>query len=563
MLSLLSKSISPKNFISIAIIKKEVRMIKRLLLLLLLFTGIALPQGWTLISTVPTSPAINSIAVVNENIIWVACAGSKVYLSEDGGLSWTLRNTGIPAATDLYGISAIDNMNCWVGTVAGSIYRTSDGGNSWTLQIAVAGSFMDGIKMFDVNNGVYYADPTGSGQPYQFRYTTDGGTNWTIAPNSPIAGSEFGVINAWDWLDQNTFWIGSANTTANATTAKIYYTTTGFAGTWNSATVAGVGGTQGLYYQAIGFTDAMHGMAGSNGSNIVKTTDGGVTWQPANIPTSISAFAAINFNGLKDGSNTYWLVLSESTTSYRMFKTTDQGNTYTEETLPPAAVTNGVQHMVFLNNNLGFAGGGAGVFLKYTGIVPVELTSFTANSLSGKIVLNWRTATETNNRGFEIERRIIKGDNTGTWNFIGFKSGNGTTTNPQEYSYTDNISDINATSIAYRLKQVDFDGRSNYSDEVLVENIVPVQFSLSQNYPNPFNPTTVINYALPYNTFVSLKVYNALGQEVSTLVNETKQAGSHHVNFNASGLPSGVYYYILKAGINNNFVQSDKMILMK
>jgi photosystem II stability/assembly factor-like uncharacterized protein len=537
-------------------------MLKRLIPFLLLLTGLAFSQqGWTLISTVPTAPAINSIAVVDSNVIWVACTGAQVYLSEDGGLTWTLRNTGLTSAGDLYGISAVDNMNCWVGTVAGSIYRTSDGGNSWAQQIAVAGSFMDGIKMFDVNNGVYYADPTGSGQPYQFRYTTDGGTTWTIAPNSPIAGSEFGVINAWDWIDQNTFWIGSANTTANATSANIYYTTTGFAGTWNSTSVSGLGGAQGLYYQAIGFTDAMHGMAGSNGSDIVKTTDGGVTWVATNIP-SISSFAAINFMGLKDGSNVNRLVLSDGV-SYYMFKTTDQGNTYTEETLPTEAQTNGIAHMIFLNANLGYAGGGAGIFLKYIGIVPVELTSFTANSVSGQIILNWKTATETNNRGFEIERKVVTKDNQGSWNFIGFKSGRGTTTEPQEYSYTDNIDGINATSIKYRLKQVDFNGSSTYSDEVTVNNIIPVQYNLSQNFPNPFNPTTMIDYALPNNSFVSLKVYNSLGQEVSTLVNENKPAGTYHINFNASGLPSGVYYYILRAGNNNEFVKTNKMILLK
>lgn len=533
-------------------------MIKRLVLFLLLISGFALPQEWTLISTIPTSPNVNSIAVVDQNIIWAACTGGKVYLTEDAGLTWTLRNAGLSG--DLYGISATDNMNCWVGTVAGSIFRTSDGGNSWAQQIAVPGSFMDGIKMFDANNGVYYADPTGSGQPYQLRYTTDGGTTWTLAPDSPIAGSEFGVINAWDWVDQNTFWLGSANTTPNATTAKIYYTTTGFAGTWNTATVSGVGGSAGLYYQAIAFTDAMHGLTGSNGNNILKTTDGGVTWQTANTPPSVPTFAAINFAGLKDGSNTIRLVISDASLLYYMFKTTDLGNTYTEETIPPDAQTAGIQHMVFLNADLGYAAGGLGVFLKYTGPVPVELTSFTATSINGNIILNWKTATETNNNGFEIQRKL---NNDGIWTTVGFKNGYGTTTQPHEYSYTDNISDINATSVSYRLKQVDFNGSFEFSDVVMIDNIAPSQYILSQNFPNPFNPTTVINYALPFNSFVSLKVYNSLGQEVSTLVNESKQAGSYKVDFNASGLPSGVYYYILRAGNNNEFVKTNKMMLLK
>jgi len=536
-------------------------MLRRIILFILLLSGIALPQGWTQVSTLPTSPAINSISAASENVIWAVCAAGKVYLSEDGGTSWALRNTGLPSG-DLYGVSALDNMNCWIGTGTGSIYRTTDGGNSWTLQNAVAGSFINGIHMFDMNYGVYTGDPTGNGVPYQDRYTTDGGTTWTLGPNSPIGNNEFGVINAWDWIDQNTFWIGSANTLASATTAKIFYTTTGFEGTWNYTAVPGLGGSAGLYYQAIAFTDAMHGMAGSNGSNIMKTSDGGVTWQAANLPP-ITTFAAINFNGLKDGSNTIRLILTDASAIYYIYKTTDFGSTYTEEAIPSPAMSSGLQHMVFLDANLGYAGGGAGVFLKYVGIVPVELTSFTAEASSGRIVLNWNTATETNNRGFEIERRIINGDNKGTWNFIGFKQGRGTTTAQQEYSFTDDIENIRATSIAYRLKQVDFNGNSEYSDEVLVNNLVPLEYNLSQNFPNPFNPATVIDYALPENSFVSLKVYNSLGQEVSNLVNENKQAGTYHVNFNASGLPSGVYYYILRAGNNNEFVKTNKMVLLK
>ncbi len=528
----------------------------------LLASGTALAQGWTQVSTLPSSPAINSISVVSEDVIWAVCAGTQVYLSVDGGTSWALRNTGLPAG-DLYGVSALDNMNCWVGTGTGSIYRTTDGGNSWALQVAVSGSFINGIHMFDMNNGVYTGDPTGNGVPYQDRYTTDGGTTWTLAPNAPIGTNEFGVINAWDWIDQNTFWIGSANTLANATTAKIFYTTTGFAGTWNVATLPGTGGTAGLYYQAIAFTDAMHGMAGSNGNNLMKTSDGGVTWQAANIPPGITTFAAINFSGLKDGSNTIRLILTDASAIYYVYKTTDFGNTYEQETIPAAASASGLQHMVFLNANLGFAAGGGGVFLKYVGIVPVELTSFTANASSGRIVLNWNTATETNNRGFEIERRVINGDDQGTFSFVGFKQGKGTTTEQQEYSFTDDIQNIQATAIAYRLKQVDFNGNSEYSDEVLVKDLIPLKYNLSQNFPNPFNPTTVIDYAIPENSFVSLKVYNSLGQEVSNLVNESKQAGTYHVNFNAAGLPSGVYYYILRAGSNNEYVKTNKMVLLK
>ena len=189
---------------------------KRILLssiIILALSNFSNGQSWSLLSQLPSPfPNINSISVVDANLLWVACTGGYVYRSTNGGTSWELKNTGLSG--DLYGISAIDNNNCWVGTVSGAIFRTTNGGTSWTQQISVTGSFINGIQMFDLNNGVYAGDPTGTGQPYQFRYTTDGGTNWILSPSAPIANNEFGVINAWDWTDQNHFWLGSANLAA-------------------------------------------------------------------------------------------------------------------------------------------------------------------------------------------------------------------------------------------------------------------------------------------------------------------------------------------------------------
>ena len=189
--------------------------------------------------------------------------------------------------------------------------------------------------------------------------------------------------------------------------------------------------------------------------------------------------------------------------------------------------------------------------------LPVELTSFTAAVQNQKVALNWRTATETNNKGFEIQRKLD--DNS--WIVIAFKNGNGTTTNANNYSFSENISGLNASKISYRLKQIDFNGQYQFSPIVLVDNSIPVNYSVSPNFPNPFNPSTIIKYQVPQNSFVNLKVYNSLGQEVATLVNGMVNAGNYDVQFNASNLSSGVYYYIIKAG--DNFVQTRKMILMK
>jgi parallel beta-helix repeat protein len=193
-------------------------------------------------------------------------------------------------------------------------------------------------------------------------------------------------------------------------------------------------------------------------------------------------------------------------------------------------------------------------------IIPVELTSFTAAYIAGEVLLNWTTATEVNNLGFEIERRIINNEAQGEWTLIGFRGGYGTTSEPKEYSYTDNINGIKATSFAYRLKQIDFNGTYEYSAEVFVDNFTPIDFVLEQNYPNPFNPSTTIAYGIPVKSHITLKVYNALGKEVVTLVNEEQAPEKYQVVLNAINLASGVYFYKLNTG---GFIETKKMLLLK
>jgi predicted outer membrane repeat protein len=213
-----------------------------------------------------------------------------------------------------------------------------------------------------------------------------------------------------------------------------------------------------------------------------------------------------------------------------------------------------------LRNDMGHCGGPASRWMQEWP-VPVELTSFTATTQFGKVTLYWTTATELNNLGFEIERALSSTTPLlNEWIRIGFVLGKGTTTEPQAYSYVDDISRISATSLSYRLKQIDFDGSYEYSDEVLVDNPAPVNYDLGQNYPNPFNPITTINYSLPLKSQVRLVVYNSLGESVMQLVNENKEAGTYRVEFDATSLPSGVYFYQIKA---RNYNQVKKMILMK
>ncbi len=188
-------------------------------------------------------------------------------------------------------------------------------------------------------------------------------------------------------------------------------------------------------------------------------------------------------------------------------------------------------------------------------VVPVELSSFTANvNSNGQVVLNWSTATEINNRMFEIQRK----DANNEYATVGFINGSGTTTEPKEYSFVDK--NVNNGTYTYRLKQLDFDGKVSYSNTVDVNVSGPRTFSLAQNYPNPFNPTTTITYSVPQAGKVKLAIYNLLGQEVAVLVNGVVSEGSHQVEFNAKSLPSGAYFYKLQG---ENSVSVKKMLLLK
>jgi hypothetical protein len=192
------------------------------------------------------------------------------------------------------------------------------------------------------------------------------------------------------------------------------------------------------------------------------------------------------------------------------------------------------------------------------GIVPVELSSFTATVNQNKVELNWVTATETNNQGFDIERNSGSG-----FEKVGYIPGFGTTTEEHSYSFTD--VGLSAGNYSYRLKQIDFSGMFEYSKTIEVEVVVPDIYSLAQNYPNPFNPSTKITFSLAADSKVSLKVFDVLGQEVASLINQDLTAGVHNVDFNAAGFNSGVYFYRIEAsGVNGaKFVDVKKMILMK
>ena len=196
---------------------------------------------------------------------------------------------------------------------------------------------------------------------------------------------------------------------------------------------------------------------------------------------------------------------------------------------------------------------------KIQDIIPVELNNFTADVKQGKVYLSWETATELNNLGFFIERRsIYSAENETEWVEIGFKEGRGNSTERNLYRFED-YPNYDGT-YHYRLRQVDYDGTFEYSNEVEVNIFSVKSFALSQNYPNPFNPSTTISFQLPEASFISLKVFDALGTEVETIAEGKYPAGVHEVIFNAEKLSSGLYLYRIISGANE---LTRKMMVIK
>ncbi len=195
------------------------------------------------------------------------------------------------------------------------------------------------------------------------------------------------------------------------------------------------------------------------------------------------------------------------------------------------------------------------ITVKVFSAVPVELASFDASTTEAGVNLRWQTASELNNKGFEIQR---KSEGTGEWTVLGFVNGNGTSTETAVYSFTDS-KPLPGKSF-YRLKQVDFDGSYKLYDAVEVSFTPVFSFSLAQNYPNPFNPETRINFSVGKTELVTLKVYDVLGSETSSLINEVKEPGDYSISFDGSKLASGIYIYKLTAG---TYTSTKKMILSK
>jgi len=522
---------------------------------------------WTLQNTgfTTASRGINYISIVNNNVVWAAAyngTSTTTYITEftmttNGGTTWTPRTvTGYTSgwgSSMIFGTSAttayMPVFNASAG--GGRILKTTDGGATFTHQstaaFAAPAGFPNVLHFFNENEGFTMGDPNGG--YFEIYTTTNGGTNWNRVPTgnipAPAASDEYGVVGYYSAVG-NTAWF--------TTNKSRIFKTTDKGATWTVSTTPVAVGNQ----FKIEMKDAMNGII----LDVVaatplyyRTTDGGATWTPL-LPTG--NFFDGDFCYVPGTLNAY--VSTGSATGFTGASySLDDGSTWTDFT-----GTLGIQHLAvsFFDNTTGWAGafntsatvGGIYKFSGRVDPVPVELTSFTANASQSSVVLVWETATEVNNYGFEIERSF---DNV-NFSTLAFVKGKGSTTEKQIYSFTDQTSLTGKTW--YRLRQVDFDGRFEYSEVISVENTIPESFSLNQNFPNPFNPSTRIQFSIPQETQVELSIFDASGKLVENLVSGVKTAGYHEVIWNATNNASGIYFAQIKAG---KFVKNIKMTLMK
>ena len=429
----------------------------------------------------------------------------------------------------------------------GYLVRSTNGGLTFNNFTNINGAWITPFFMHPNNHLTLYA------ANQSVLRTTNGGSNWETIASNVTADNIYPMAQSGVNPD-NMILAGSGSWTTNPE-VKIS-TDGGF--TWMDVTSNIPGEPRYVSWVAAHPSDAntmyIVRQGFGAGNKVYKTTDLGLTWTNISgdlpdLPCNTLFIDPYNINHLYMGND------------IGVYKSTNGGINWN-------IVSEGIPFVPIMDldyvryGNIGkFRVGTYGRSVYETDLpIPVELVTFTGKSERGLVVLEWSTVTETNNHGFEIERKILDEQEKGEWILITFEEGSGTTVEPQNYSYTDDISYIRARSIQYRLKQIDYDGTFEYSSIVTIENPAPQEFELAQNYPNPFNSITVIRYSIPIKSDVKLTIINSIGEEIETLVSELKEAGKHEVIWNADGLSSGVYLYKLQTG---DFIETKKMVLMK
>jgi hypothetical protein len=504
-----------------------------------LFSSVGLSQTywWDLKQNGSSLGGPIDVANYNTDIVYYG-SDNRIYKSIDRGETFSFTGTAVPGAFEIKCIilhnTIPETFLVAVESAPDRIWKTTDDGQTWSLSLDNASFSFFGIPMEQ--------DPSNPETIYtmsniEFMRSINFGARWiTIStstglssapcdiekfPNSDVillGDNTVGVVKS---ADGGFNWSQKYSTSGEIPTIAVSHTDPGvaFATKWGG------------------------------GGGFIKSTDYGETW------SDVSGFNTINMWGVDIQETDGNIVIAGCfLCTSGTWRSINGGDTWTQINIPST------NYQIEITDSITqYSAQGAGFYkLESDFFVPVELSSFTAEVSENQITLLWTTASELNNQGFDIEISYNNED----FNRIGFVLGFGTTAESKNYLF--NITEFVAGTQYFRLKQIDYDGTFTYTNAIEVEGFVPASFSLSQNYPNPFNPSTIIRYGLDRKQFVSLKVYDVLGNEIAALVNEEKSAGSYEVEFSENtidhDLTSGIYIYTLTT---ESFRATKKMLLMK
>ncbi|MFO7524610.1 MAG: T9SS type A sorting domain-containing protein [Ignavibacteriaceae bacterium] len=444
------------------------------------------------------------------------------------------------------------NSNFILGeTQYNGVFRTTNGGSSWN---SAQSGLDNGENAAWVGPIIHH--PTISGTFYTARQrvykSTNNGGSWT-AISINVNGSSAVREMAQSKSNPNIMF---------ATSGSQVFKSSDEGATWSNVTSGLPNRTiTSVYVHPTDSNQVFLTFSGFSTAKVYKSTNGGASWMSiqGNLPdTPVNDILVFTDSGA--AANTYF-----AATDIGVFVTDDNGVNWME-------ITDGLPNTVIMhldyspvNKMLRAGTHGRGVyeaFIDFT--IPVELFAFNAVQISRKVLLNWSTATEINNSGFEVQRKLKNQE----WEVLTSIPGYGTTTEQKNYSYEDDFEFLPYNGrVLYRLKQIDFDGTYEYSDQVYVDvTFIPSETNLSQNYPNPFNPNTTIKYSLNTEGNVRVSIFNTIGQEIQELVSSNQSPGTYEVTWNAEQYSSGIYFYLFElSGTDGGQIHKEmkKLVLIK
>lgn len=539
--------------------------------------------NWSLIQTSVTK-TLYSISTMQQvvrnsllnNSVLIGGDSGTIILSSDSGGTW---NLGFTAATQEQlqrgsfpsaNVGYVVGGSISTGNSFGDLLKTTDGGNSW-----VKLPFQPDYRIYSIfflNEQLGYIGSQGPSGLYR---TTDGGENWT--PINTGTGVTSSILYDIDFINADTGFVCYASSQV-ARTINGGATWTSISPGWSSAAVYDMfivspnsiyilgpggrisrstdGGNNFFQLSSLGtttlyssyFISPTTGFIAASSGKIFKTVDG-LNFSEIASPVTSTNYVIRFLNSLIG-----WLGSSGGNVYY----TTDGGDSWTKASVSLGYAPS-IRDIQIKADKLWLIGTDGLIIRGYADpLIPVELVSFNAVLNGSTVNLNWATATETNNNGFEIQRA----NENKIWQKLAFVKGKGTSTEMNFYNYADK--NVTAGKYFYKLKQIDFEGTISYSQEAEVNVEKQIQYALAQNFPNPFNPSTTIEFSVAERLHVLIRVFDLIGREVAVLVNEVKEPGSYKIQFDgqAAGreLASGIYFYTLTSG---SYKAAKKMILIR